>query len=74
MESWLTSSEEARECSGKAELLSSYERNLRNLREPRQGNMDASTGEAADPKSLFSSYSDYGIHVNFQEDSGIVTF
>ena len=57
-----------------SELLSSYEGNLRNLQEPRQDNMDASPGEEGDPKSLLSSYSDIGIHVNFQEESGIVTF
>ena len=61
-------------CSAMAGLLSSYEGNLRNLQEPRQDNMDASPREEGDPKSLLSSYSDIGIHVNFQEESGIVTF
>ena len=36
--------------------------------------MDASRGEAGDPASLSSCHSDIGIPINFQEESGIVTF
>ena len=39
-----------------------------------QGNMDASRGEAGDLGYLSSCYSDIGISINFQQESGIVTF
>ena len=39
-----------------------------------QGNMDASRGEARDPGYLSSCYSDIGISINFQQESGIVKF
>ena len=55
-------------------LLSSYEGNLRNLLEASQGNMDASQGEVGDPETLSSCHSDIGIPINFQQESGIVTF
>ena len=45
-----------------------------NLLEAWQGNTDASRGEAGDPGSVSSCHSDIGIPINFQEDSGIVTF
>ena len=61
-------------CSVTSGLLSSYEGHLRNLIEDWQGNMDASRGEAGDPGSLSSCHSDIGIPINFQQDSGIVTF
>ena len=45
-----------------------------NLFEAWQGNRDASRGEAGDPVSLPSSHRDIGISINFEEESGIVTF
>ena len=36
--------------------------------------MDTSLGEAGDPESLFCCHSDIGIPINFQQESGIVTF
>ena len=63
-----------RVCSVTSGLLSSYEGHLRNLFEARQGNRDASRGEAGDPGSLSSCQRDIGIPMNFQEESGIVTF
>ena len=55
-------------------LLSSYDRHLSNLNLAWQDNMDASGGEAGDQASLSSWHSDIGIPINFQEESGIVTF
>ena len=54
--------------------MSSYEGHLRKLLEDLQGNTDASGGEVGDPGSLSSCHSDIGISINFQEESGIVTF
>ena len=53
-------------------LLSSYEGHLRNLLETWQVNMDASRSEAGNPGYVSSCYSDIGIPINFQEESGIV--
>ena len=39
-----------------------------------QGNRDASRCEVGDPVSLSSCHRDIGIPINFQEESGIVTF
>ena len=64
----------ARVCSATSGLLSSYKRHLRNLLEPFQGNTDASQCEAGDQVSLSSCHRDIGIPINFQEESGIVTF
>ena len=58
----------------KSGLLYSYEGHFRNLIKAWQGNMDASRGEAGDPGYLSSCYSDIGISINFQQESGIVTF
>ena len=55
-------------------LMSTYEGHFRNLFEAWQGNRHASRGEAGDPGSLSSCHSDTGIPINFQEESGIVTF
>ena len=55
-------------------LLSSYEGHLRKLQEVWQGNMNASRGEAGDQVSLSRCYSDTGIPIHVQEESGIVTF
>ena len=55
-------------------LLCNYKGHLRNLIEAWQGNMDAFRGEAGDPGYLSSCYSDIGISINFQQESGIVKF
>ena len=56
------------------ELQSSYEAHIRNLLEAWQGNTDASRDEAGDGGSLSSCHSDIGLPINFQRESGIVTF
>ena len=61
-------------CSSTSELLSSYEGHLRNLHEAWQGNTDTSQGEVGDPGSLSCCHSDIGIPINFQQESGIITF
>ena len=61
-------------CSVTSRLLSSYEGHLRNLLEAWQGNTDNFQGEARDPECLSSCHSDIGIPINFQQESGIVTF
>ena len=63
-----------RVCSANSGLLSSVEVHLRNLFEAWQANRDDSQGEAGDPGSLSRCHSDIGIPINFQEESGIVTF
>ena len=65
---------ETQVCSATSGLLSNYEGHLRNLIEAWQGNMDASRGEVGDPGYLSSCYSDIGISINFQQESGIFTF
>ena len=61
-------------CSVTSGLLSSYEGNLKNLHEAWQCNTDASRSEAGDRRSLSSCHCHTGIHINFHEESGIVTF
>ena len=61
-------------CSAKSELLSSYDGHLRNLNSAWQNNTNASGGECGDQVSLSTFHSDIGIPINFQEESGIVTF
>ena len=61
-------------CSATSGLLSSYERQLRNLLEAWQGNMDTFRSEAGDRESLFSFHPNIGIPINFQEESVIFTF
>ena len=51
-----------------------YDGHLRDLNYAWQDNMDASGGETGDQASLSSWHSDSGIPINFQEESGIVTF
>ena len=63
-----------RVCSVMSGLLSSYDGHLRNLNSAWRDNKDASGGEAGDQGSLSSLHSDIGIPINFQEESGIVTF
>ena len=55
-------------------LLSSYEGHLRKLFQAWQGNRDSSGGEAGDQVSLSSCDRYIGFPINFQEESGIVTF
>ena len=55
-------------------LVSSYEGHRRNLLEAWQGNTNASRGEVGDRQSLSSCHSDTGFPINFQHESGIVTF
>ena len=57
-----------------AGVLPSYGGHLRNLNLAWQGNTDASGDEAGDQASLSSWYSDIGIPIHFQKESGIVTF
>ena len=61
-------------CSATSGLLSTYEGHLTNLLKAWQGNTDASRGEAGDPGSLTGCHSDTGININFQQESGLVTF
>ena len=61
-------------CSGTSKLLSSYEGHLSNLLENWLGNLGVFRGEAGDPWSLSICHRDIGIPINFQEESGIVTF
>ena len=39
-----------------------------------QGNRDASRSDAGDPESLSRCHRDFGIPINFQEESGTVRF
>ena len=55
-------------------FLSSHEGHLKNLFEAWQHNRDTSQCEAGDPGSLSSWHRDIGIPINFQEESGIITF
>ena len=61
-------------CSVTSGFLCSWEIHLGILLEVWQGNRDASRGEARDPVSLCSWHRDIGIPINFQEESGIVSF
>ena len=55
-------------------LLSSWEGHLGSLLEAWQGNRAASRGEVGDPVSLSSCHRDIGIPINFQQESGIISF
>ena len=61
-------------CSATSGHLSSYDGHLRSLNYAWQDNMDASGGEAGDQGSLSSWISDIGIPIQFQKESGFVTF
>ena len=61
-------------CSAKSGLLSSYDGHVSNLNKAWQDNTDASVGEVGDQASHSSFHSDIGIPINFQEESGLVTF
>ena len=57
-----------------ARVCPSYKGHLRNFLEAWQSNRDASPDEAGDHDSLSSCHNDIGIPVNFQQESGLVTF
>ena len=61
-------------CSAKSGLLSSYDGHLGKLNYAWQENTDAFGGELGGEASLISWHSYIGIPINFQEESGIVTF
>ena len=61
-------------CSAKLGLLSSYDGHLRNLNYAWQDHMDALGSEAGDQASVSIWHSDIGFRINFQQDSGIITF
>ena len=61
-------------CSATSELLSRCEGQLGIVLEAWQGNRDASRGEVGEPVSHSSCHRDIGIPINFQEQSGIVSF
>ena len=61
-------------CSAKFGLMSSYDGHLRNLNSAWKYNTDASGGEVGDQASLSSFQKVIGIPINFQEDSGLITF
>ena len=63
-----------RVCSVMSGLLSSCKGHLGILLEAWQGNSDASCCEAGDPVSISSCHRDIGIPINFQEESGIISF
>ena len=63
-----------RVCSGTSGLLSSWEVHLGILLEAWQGKRDTSRPEAGGSASLSSCHSNIGISINFQENSGILSF
>ena len=65
---------QTRVCSATSGLLSSYNGHLSYVNDAWQDITDASGGEAGNQPSLSSWHSDIGIPINFQEESGIVTF
>ena len=58
----------------KSPHLSRYVGHLGKLNYSWQDNTDASGGEVGGQASLISLHSDFGIPINFHEESGIVTF
>ena len=65
---------ETRVCSAKSGHHSRYDGHLRNVNSAWQDNKDASGSQAGDQASFSSWHSDIGIPLNFQEESGIITF
>ena len=61
-------------CSAKSGLLCSYDGQLRNPNSAWQDNTDTSGVEVGYQVSLSSFPRDIGIPINFQEESGLVTF
>ena len=74
LESWWGWPYQTRVCSAKSGLLSHYDGHLRNLNYAWQDNTDACGVEAGDQASLSSFHSDILILINFQEESGLITF
>ena len=54
--------------------MSSYVGHRLNLLEVWQGNKDKYRSEPGEPGYLSSCHSDIGIPINFQQESGIITF
>ena len=65
---------ETQVCLAKAGLLCSYDEHLGKLNYAWQENTDASRGEPGSQASLISWHSYIRIPINFDEESGIVTF
>ena len=65
---------ETRVCSAMSGLLSSYDGHLGKLNYAWQENTDGSVGEPGGQGSLIIWHSYIGIPINFQEESGIITF
>ena len=63
-----------RVCSAASGLLSSYDGHLSNLNDVWPDISDASGGELGDQASLSSWQSNIGVPINFQEETGIITF
>ena len=63
-----------RVCSATSGLLSSCKGHLGILLEAWQGKTNASRGDGGDAGSLSSSHRDIGFPVNFQDESGILSF
>ena len=74
LELWRGQPLETSVCSATSGIPSSYNGHLKNLNYACQDNTDASGGETGDRGSLSSWSSDIGIPLNFQKESGIVTF
>ena len=54
--------------------LSRYEGQLRNVNKAWQDNTDASGGQGGDQAFFYTWHSATGIPINFEEESGFVTF
>ena len=74
LELWLEWPVKTRVCSATSGLLSSCGGHLSILLEAWQGNRYASQAVVGDPDILSSCHRDIGIPINFQEESGIVSF
>ena len=61
-------------CSVRSGILSSYDGHIRNINYALMVNKDASGGDVGDHASHSSFKKDLGIPINFQEESGLVTF
>ena len=74
LELWLGLSFKGCVCLVTSGLMFTYERQLRNLHEAWQGSMYTFRGEVEEKVSLSCCHSDIGIPINFQKESGNVTF
>ena len=63
-----------RVCSAKSGHLSRYDGQLRNVNKAWQDNTDASGGQGGDQAFFYTWHSATGIPINFEEESGFVTF